>query len=205
VGPRRCRRTPRESQWGAYRANLSDAQVSEATLSGADLSEPNLSGAELEDANFTGANLSRAMLFSVGVSRTNLCRANLSGVRFCGAYLGDVRNLGAANGEPLPIPVVGEIDASILAAIEADPAALDMRLRDDIHPDENVGKGLSRMGWAVALAGDAGQALAKMIGIDGAGELIYAVSRPGMRVPEFFSSAEDVLASIRADARNHRT
>jgi hypothetical protein len=71
---------------GGEKANLSNADLSDADLSGADLSDANLGGADLSNANLGGANLSNA----------NLGRADLSNANLGGADLSDA-NLGRAD------------------------------------------------------------------------------------------------------------
>jgi hypothetical protein len=60
-------------------ANLSGANLSDATLSGADLSDAYLYGASLSRATLSGANLSGANLYGANLSRATLSRADLSG------------------------------------------------------------------------------------------------------------------------------
>ena len=79
-----------------------------------------------------------------------------------------------------PIPVVDQIDASILAAIQSG-GALDMTRW---HTCETTH---CQAGWAIVLAGDAGRELERRYGSGVAGALIYAASRPGQPVPNFFS------------------
>ena len=92
------------------------------------------------------------------------------------------------------IPVIPNIDAAILAAIEAPGNALDMR---HWH---TCGTTHCRAGWAVVLAGDAGTKLEYAIGSSAAGALIYAVSRPDQPVPDFYASDWVALADLRAGA-----
>ncbi len=163
------------------RANLSGAYLIRANLSGADLRNANLSGADLRRANLSNANLSGADLSNAYLSGANLIRANLSGA--------DLRRT------KMQIPVVENIDGKILAAIEAKPEAFDMSVWH-----KSCGTTHCRAGWAIALAGEPGYALEKVMGPAGAGALIYATSRPGMRVPNFYASNADAIESIRADA-----
>lgn len=95
------------------------------------------------------------------------------------------------------IPIVPNIDAAILAAIEPYDNALDM---DYWHFEDYCGTRHCRAGWAITLAGEAGKILEKEIGPAAAGALIYAVSRPGKPIPDFWASNEDTLADLRACA-----
>ena len=60
------------------RANLREANLREANLSGADLSRANLREANLREANLSWADLSGANLREANLSRTNLREADLS-------------------------------------------------------------------------------------------------------------------------------
>ena len=156
-------------------ANLSDADLSDADLSGADLSGADLSGANLSGADLSGADLRRANLSGADLSGADLSGANLSGA-----------DLDA-------IPIVPSIDAAILAAIEAG-GALEM---GQWHTCQTTH---CRAGWAITLAGEDGAKLEASIGSAAAGSLIYAASRPGKRVPDFYASNDDAMDDIRASA-----
>lgn len=95
------------------------------------------------------------------------------------------------------IPIVPSIDAAILAAIEPYDNALDM---DHWHFEDYCGTRHCRAGWAITLAGEAGKTLERELGPAAAGALIYAVSRPGKPIPDFYASNEDALADLRACA-----
>jgi hypothetical protein len=91
---------------GGERANLRDADLSDAYLSGANLrdaylSGANLRGADLRDANLRDANLSDAYLSGADLSGANLRDANLSDANLSDANLSgaDLRgaNLRGAN------------------------------------------------------------------------------------------------------------
>jgi hypothetical protein len=92
-----------------------------------------------------------------------------------------------------PIPTVDDIDRRILAAIEAGGTL-------DMCAWHTCGTTHCRAGWAIHLAGDAGYELEKAVGPSAAGALIYAASRPGMAVPDFYASSEDALRDIRERA-----
>ena len=68
-------------------ANLSDADLSCANLSDADLSCANLSCADLRDANLSGADLSGANLRDANLSCADLSGADLRGADLSGANL----------------------------------------------------------------------------------------------------------------------
>lgn len=125
-------------------------------------------------ADLTGADLTGA----------RLTRADLTGARLTGADL-----TGA------DIPVVPNIDAAMLAAVESNPNAFDMNAWH--HP---CSTSHCRAGWAIVLAGDKGAALEKQIGPAAAGALIYAISRPTLPVPDFYASNTAALADIKACA-----
>ena len=77
---------------GGSRANLSDADLSDADLRGANLSNAdlrgaNLSGANLSNANLRNANLRGANLSNADLFGANLRGANLSNADLCGASI----------------------------------------------------------------------------------------------------------------------
>ena len=87
-----------------------------------------------------------------------------------------------------------DIDATILDAVRRKDCALNMQAWhtcDTTH---------CRAGWAIHLAGDAGYALEKRYGPDAAGALIYAASRPGKPVPDFYCEDDAAMADIEACA-----
>ena len=90
-------------------------------------------------------------------------------------------------------PVVENIDAAILAAVEAG-GRLEM---SDWHTCETTH---CRAGWAITLAGLPGKILEERYGPGVAGALIYASSRPGRRVPNFVTSNDEAMADLRACA-----
>jgi hypothetical protein len=147
---------------------------------GADLTRANLTGADL-----TGADLTRADLTRANLTGADLTGADLSGAKLTGAKLSGVT-----------IPVVPKIDVAILAAIESAPGVqrLDML---EWHMCETTH---CRAGWAIHLAGEPGYALEKAVGPAAAGGLIYAASRPGVRVPDFYATNDAAMADIRACA-----
>ena len=128
-----------------------------------DFRKSNLSDANLSDANLSGADLSWADL-----SRADLSRADLPSV-----------------------PVVPELDAAILAAVEAGGEL-------DMHDWHTCATTHCRAGWAITLAGDAGAALEAQYGPNVAGALIYHASAG--YVPDFYASNEDALADMRRRA-----
>lgn len=91
----------------------------------------------------------------------------------------------------LSVPVIKNLDACILAAIEAG-GELDMT---NWHDDGICGTTHCRGGWAIHLAGSAGYALEYALGIESAAACIYLASTG--RVPDFFAMDEDALEDIR--------
>jgi hypothetical protein len=76
-------------------ANLSDADLRGADLSGANLSDADLRGANLSDANLSDADLRGADLRGANLSDANLRRADLRGADLRGASLSDADLRGA--------------------------------------------------------------------------------------------------------------
>ena len=155
-------------------ADLSGADLRDADLRGADLRGADLRGAVLRDADLSGADLRGAVLRG----------ADLSGADLSGADLRE--NLKG-------IPVVPNIDAAILAAVE-NGGNLNM---STWHSCETTH---CRAGWAITLAGAGGAALEWALGSAAAGALIYAASRPGKPIPNFYDTNEGALADMRAAA-----
>jgi len=183
-------------------ADLRDADLSEAylwwaklrgaDLSGANLRKANLSGAKLSAANLRGANLSGVNLWVADLVRADLCEADLSGANLRKADLGETDLSGTIlNWDQ--IPLVPNIDAAILSALKGG-GTLDMK---DWHTCDTTH---CRAGWAVVLAGDAGQKLEEQLGTNAAASLIYA--RSGSHpVPNWYADNETVLADIRKRAQ----
>ena len=145
----------------------------------------------------------------------NLAGADLADAYLAGAYLADARNLPSGIDQADPpepyvrkpsaevyaeraarfrernpdVPVIPDIDARILALVEANPSALDM---GSWHSCETTH---CRAGWAVHLAGEAGYALEKQYGPERAGRMIYLASTG--RVPHFYATNERALEDIR--------
>lgn len=82
-----------------------------------------------------------------------------------------------------------------MAAFETQGCALDM---GDWHACKTTH---CRAGWAINLAGEAGYKLESLVGSCAAGALIYAKSRPGKPVPDFFASTKAAMADIRECAK----
>ena len=132
-------------------------------------------------------------------------RADLSGADLRCAVLRDaVLSDAVLSGAPF----VENIDAKMLAAIEANKAAGTNGLKmSSWHGNED---GLDetnwcktthcRAGYAVCLAGKAGFDLEKKIGPAAAGALIYLKSTPGAPIPNFYCGDDEAMADIRARA-----
>ena len=170
-----------------------------ADLSGADLSDADLSGAYLSGANLSGANLIGADLSDAYLSGANLIGAYLSGADLSGAYLSGAylsgANLIGADLSGNWTPKIENIHQTMLAAVNAEGATLDMR---DWHgPDGFCGSTHCRAGWVTHLAGDGGKVLDGMLGTGVAAALIYQASDPTMeRVPNFVASDEAAMADM---------
>jgi len=165
-------------EWG-WKNRLSGADLSDAVLRGADLSGADLRGADLSGADLSGADLSDADLSDAVLRGADLRGADLSGADLSGALKG--------------IPVVPHIDAAILRAIDAG-GKLNM---GNWHSCETTH---CRAGWAITLAGAGGAALEFAMGPAAAGSLIYAASRPGQRIPNFYALDTAAMEDIKAGA-----
>jgi hypothetical protein len=108
------------------------------------------------------------------------------------------------------IPIVLDIDRAILRAVER-YGRLNMETWHGFanpngrHVVPFCGTTHCRAGWAIHLAGEAGYALEQRSGAaEIAGALIYAASRPGVPIPNFFASNDEALADLRACAAASR-
>jgi uncharacterized protein YjbI with pentapeptide repeats len=165
---------------GLREVDLRAAILRGADLRDTDLRDADLSGADLAEADLGGAVLRGAALRDTDLSRADLYGADLSGADLSRAVLGS-------------IPVVPAIDARILAAIAAGG-----RLETAAwHTSETTH---CRAGWAIKLAGAAGEALEQALGAAIAGTFIYAASRPGLAIPDSYASTADALADLSLSA-----
>jgi hypothetical protein len=210
---------------GAYLADayLADAYLARANLAGANLAGANLADAYLADAYLAGANLADANLAGAYLAGANLARANLADANLAGAYLAGANLAGARNvpdgttqtDPPEPyvrgdsaerrakraekfrqrnpdVPVIAGLDRQILQVIEAGQGSLNM---SQWHTCETTH---CRAGWAIHLAGEAGEKLEKAHGPHIAGRMIYIASTG--RAPHFFATNERAMEDIRASA-----
>ena len=92
----------------------------------------------------------------------------------------------------IEVPIVEDLDKRILSAVGSEGENLDMS-------NWHYGTGRCRAGWAIVLAGEAGEKLESIGGRHFAGRCIYEAST-GRPAPDFFASNSDALADIRACA-----
>jgi hypothetical protein len=194
-------------------ADLTDAYLARANLTGAYLADADLTGANLADANLTGANLTDAYLADANLTGANLADANLAD-----ANLARAKNIPTgifATDPPEPyeckpsaerraeraaryralhpeVPVVEALDAKMLQVIESGAGTLNM---GTWHTCETTH---CRAGWAVKLAGEAGDVLEQKYGPEQAGAMIYRASTG--HVPYFYATNEAALDDIRKRA-----
>lgn len=164
-----------------------------ADLRGLNLIDINLEGASLEEASLAGANLMNANLMNANLSGANLINADLSGANLSEACLNNA-NLTSAN---LPniivedVPVIKNLDYTILKRVEENPGTLNMRLWHS-----PCGTAHCRAGWAVSLAGEAGRRLENKLGTAAAASLIYHKSVPEFPIPDFYCTKEEAIADM---------
>ncbi len=182
-------------------ADLRGADLRGADLRGADLRDAILRGADLRDAILRGSDLSGASLSGSNLSGASLSGSNLSGAILRGADLRDAILRGASlSGSNLrgvkfeePIPIVPNLHAAIVDAIDSKGCSLYMRSWHDCETTH------CRAGWAVHLAGKAGYELERKYGTNVAGALISIASCPHLdgKVPDFYASDDEAMADIR--------
>lgn len=114
--------------------------------------------------------------------RETLENAVRAGANLSRAYLSRARGLPVA-------PVVKDLDAAIVAAIQAG-GRLEMKTWHTCQTTHCLA------GWAIVLAGEAGAELEKELGPNVAGALIYAASRPGVPVPNFYASNNKAMEDL---------
>jgi len=144
-----------------------------AVLRGAYLRGAYLRGADLRDADLTGANLRGTVLHGV----------DLRGVDLRGADFG-------VNLDALRVP---DLDAQILAELDAGG-----ELVMTTWHSPTCGTTHCRAGWAITLAGSAARSLEDTHGPAYAGALVYYASTGA--VPDFYANNEDALADMRRAA-----
>ena len=165
-------------------ADLAGANLAGAYLAGANLAGANLAGANLADANLAGAYLARAYNVPSGTDKTDPpepYERKPTAERYA--------ERAARFRERNPhVPVIPDIDARILAAIERG-GSLEM---GSWHTCETTH---CRAGWAIHLAGEAGYELERQSNAENAGRMIYLASTG--RVPHFYATNERALEDIR--------
>jgi hypothetical protein len=165
-------------------SRLSDAHLARVMprLSDAELARvmPRLSDAELARvmSRLGDAELARVM--------SRLSDAHLARVM---PHLSDAD---LARTPALPeVPIVPNLDARVLAAVGGNGAKLHMEAWHS-----SCGTTHCRGGWEVTLAGEAGAALERRVGMPLAAQLIHEVST-GRMAPNYYASDADALADIK--------
>ena len=176
------------------RALAAGADLRGAYLHGADLRDAYLHGAYLGDAYLHGADLRDA----VGIDdqpaksdqpeRSPLTREQWQAQK----PRTDAERAARFRARHPEVPVIENLDARMLAAIEAPGCGLDMSQWHSCATTH------CRAGWAITLAGTKGAELETQYGPARAGRMIYLASNG--RVPFFFDTKERALADIRAQA-----
>ena len=153
---------------GAYlaRANLAGANLARANLDGANLDGANLDGAYLDGANLARAYLANARSLPPGIAAVDPPEPYRLPPATVAAQADRARRYREAHPD---VPVIEQLDAKILARIEANPACFDMR-------NWHCGTTHCRAGHAIDLAGEAGYELERKHDSARAGEMIYMAS-----------------------------
>ena len=158
---------------------------------------------EIEASDETPLSIRIGMAVKVAVkARANLADAYLADANLADAYLAGANLARAVKVEPDEIPIIPNIDATILAEIEKSRAAGGAGLEmGDWHTCDTTH---CRGGWAIHLGGKKGLALERKVGQFMAACLIYQASRHGAAPPHFYASNEAAMADIRACAARQR-
>jgi len=170
-------------------------RFSRFVVKNADLRDMNFYGVELEEAIWRGSDLRNTDFESAKLTYADLRNVDFRGAKLKHCVLSGADLRGAKF--DLDIPIIPDIDKKIAKAIQAG-RLLDMHYWHNDEFDLN-GKCLTthcRAGWAVTLAKKKGAVLEHDLGCGTAAALIYAVSRPDKRVPDFYASKEEAMKDI---------
>ena len=167
---------------GGVRADLRDADLSDADLSRADLRDADLSDADLSRANLRGADLRDADLSDADLSDADLRgadlrRADLRGADLSGANL---RDADLRRAENLPLQIEDGLIQKIAIAVNADEKSLEMNTWHTCETTHCIA------GWAVNLSPN-GKELEDKVGTQIAGLMLLGVEAHS----HFFDSNED--------------
>ncbi|NBV06628.1 MAG: hypothetical protein EBS06_05270 [Proteobacteria bacterium] len=94
---------------------------------------------------------------------------------------------------------IPNIDSAIFESIKTGKGELDMNSwhgKDKVNEENWCGTTHCRAGYAICLAGKEGFELEKKYGSELAAKMIYAVSRPDEKLPDFHASDEEVLEEL---------
>ncbi len=177
-------------------ADLSRADLSRADFSGAHLRDTDFSGAYLRDTDFSGAKLGLVNFSGSDLSRADLSRADLSDTDFSGAYLRDT-DLNRADfsgvillGSVLPnynIPFIPNIHQTILKRCQTNGFDMGQWTCESTK---------CRSGF-VCHETEEGIKLAKEIGYNAAGALIYQKSDPELKqIPDWIADNKTAMADM---------
>jgi hypothetical protein len=177
------------------RTALSRAILADAYLAGANLADANLADAYLADAYLAGANLADARNVPSSTQKVDpptpyVRRTTMTDADEAKLLAERAAAYRAAHPE---VPVVGQLDAKILNAVEKEGFALDMSAWHTYQTTH------CRAGFAIHFAGEAGYALERKFDPQTAGAMIYRASTG--RVPHFFATDKNALHDIRRSAR----
>ena len=156
-------------------SDLRDSDLSDSDLRYSDLSGSDLSGSDLSYSDLRGSNLSGSDLRGSNLSDSDLSGSNLRGV------------VGLPDAVSVP-----SLHRRILDAID-NGGTLNMVSWHTCATTH------CRAGWAVSLAGPAGEELESRLGPSLAGALIHLASCPQLdgQVPDFLASDEDAMEDIK--------
>jgi uncharacterized protein YjbI with pentapeptide repeats len=204
---------------GAY---LGGADLRGANLGGADLRGANLGGADLRGADLRDADLGGAYLRGAYLGGADLRGAYLGGADnvppipqtsdtpaapsltheewLAQRPKNDAERAKRYRERHPEVPVVEQLDAKILAAVESGKGRLEMSGWHGNNPrnadGEACGTTHCRAGWAIHLAGKAGYELEDRFDPAIAGRMIYLASTG--RAPHFYERSNEIaLADIR--------
>lgn len=188
------------SNWNAWRKENDYAPLDLSgvcdfmgrVLCGADFRNVDLTGSSFEEAHCANCEFIDAKLVDADLRNTDFTNADLTNADLSGALLRGCCFTGATlDGTKFSgVPVVKQLDQRILAILESGRGELCM---GDWHTCQTTH---CRAGWAVMLAGEAGQILEQQLGAETAGTLIYAVSEG--YVPDFFATEQATMEDLQA-------
>lgn len=177
---------------GGVQAVFKDVRIENADTMGLNLACVHVENMHMENVHLDNVTMRHGCVIDTHLTDGGATRVTLENVRMTRLVVTNVTFDG------VPLPAVPNIDKAILNLIEENPSSFDMSVW---HSE--CGTAHCRAGFAVKLAGEAGAELERLIGTANAATLIYGASRPGIPIPDFFTSRASALADLKDCAEKY--